>query len=97
MSLRIDSILNDSQLMSVINAVDGEQTITAILNSNKPVAVIDLHVSSDTLDIVLYLMFKELYERKVREMIQLTFAWFLKKRIVISIPMWKKASSVAIT
>lgn len=64
MSLRIDSILNDSQLMSVINAVDGEQTITAILKSNKPVAVVDLHVSSDTLDIVLYLMFKVLYERK---------------------------------
>lgn len=64
MSLRIDSILNDSQLMSVINAIDGEQTITAILKSNKPVAVIDLHVSSDTLDIVLYLMFKVLYERK---------------------------------
>lgn len=66
MSLRIDGILNDSQLMSVINTAGDEQTIDTILKSPKPVVVIDLQVSSDTLDIVLYLMFKALYERKSR-------------------------------
>ena len=64
MSLRIDSVLNDSQLMSVINTAGDEQTIDTILKSPKPVVVIDLQVSSDTLDVVLYLMFKALYERK---------------------------------
>lgn len=66
MSLRIDGVLNDSQLMHVINTNSDEQTIASILKSPKPVAVIDLQVSSDTLDIVLYLMFKVLYERKAK-------------------------------
>lgn len=66
MCLRIDGILSDSQLMSVINTAGDEQTIDTILKSRKQVAVIDLQVSSDTLDIVLYLLFKALYERKCR-------------------------------
>lgn len=64
MCLRIDGIVEDSELMSVINSSDGTQTMDTILNTRKKVVILDLQVSSDFLDIVVYLLFKAIYEHK---------------------------------
>lgn len=64
MMLRIDGILAEQDLMSVINCSDGIQTMDTILNTNKKVIILDLQVSSDSLDIVVYLLFKAIYEYK---------------------------------
>lgn len=64
MCLRIDSIVEDMELMSVINSQDGMQTIDAILTTNKKVIILDLQVSNESLDIVVYLLFKAIYEYK---------------------------------
>jgi hypothetical protein len=64
MMLRIEAIINDEALMTVINASDDEGTFNRINNSNKKVHILDLQVSSDSLDIVLYLLFKTLYQYK---------------------------------
>lgn len=64
MCLRIDGILEDMELMSVINSYDGNQTIDTILHTDKKVVILDLQVSSDSLDIVVYLLFKAIYEHK---------------------------------
>lgn len=64
MCLRIDGIVEDSELMSVINSSDGTQTMDTILNTRKKVVILDLQVSSDSLDIVVYLLFKAIYEHK---------------------------------
>lgn len=64
MVIRIESILDDSVLMNIINSSDGENTLTKILRSDKKVHILDLQVSSDSLDIVLYLLFKSLYRYK---------------------------------
>ena len=64
MSWRIDSIVGDTDLMHVINSSEGTQTIDAILQTNKKVVILDLQVSSDSLDIVVYLLFKAIYEYK---------------------------------
>lgn len=50
--------------MSVINSSDGTQTKDTILNTRKKVVILDLQVSSDSLDIVVYLLFKTIYEHK---------------------------------
>ena len=64
MMLRIDGILADQDLMSVINSSEGAKTLDIIFNSNKKVIILDLQVSSDSLDIVVYLLFKAIYEYK---------------------------------
>ena len=65
MRLRIDAILEDSALMKVINcSPEGPQTLETILGNNKKVAILDLQVSSDSLDIVVYLLFKTIYQYK---------------------------------
>lgn len=64
MMLRIDGILAEQDLMSVINCSDGIQTMDTILNTNKKVIILDLQVSSDSLDIVVYLLFKAIYVYK---------------------------------
>ena len=64
MCLRIDGIVEDPELMSVINGSDGTQTMDTILNTRKKVVILDLQVSSDSLDIVVYLLFKAIYEHK---------------------------------
>ena len=64
MCLRIDGIVEDPDLMSVINSSDGTQTMDTILNTRKKVVILDLQVSSDSLDIVVYLLFKAIYEHK---------------------------------
>ena len=67
MNLRIDGILEDDSLMSVINAIDGKETMEAIFSIiEKKVIILDLQVSSDSLDIVVYLFFKAIYEHKSR-------------------------------
>ena len=66
MCLRIDGILEDDSLLSVINAGEDVQTLETILNTNKKVVILDLQVSSDSLDIVVYMLFKAIYEYKSR-------------------------------
>lgn len=63
--LRIESILEDPQLMSVINTQ--EDTLQKIMKSDKKVHILDLQISIDTLDIVLYLLFKMIYQYKVQQ------------------------------
>lgn len=65
MRLRIDAVLEDDILMKVINCPEGNQTLETVLGSNKKVAILDLQVSSDSLDIVVYLLFKAIYEYKI--------------------------------
>ena len=64
--LRVESILDDAELMAVINS-DEENTLRRILKSDKKVAILDLQVSIDALDIVLYLLFKTIYQYKVEQ------------------------------
>jgi len=64
MKLRIDGITDDKALMTVINTETEVDTLSRILNSNKKVFILDLQVSSDSLDIVLYMLFKKLYQFK---------------------------------
>ena len=64
--LRVNSILDDSELMDVINS-DDENTLRSILKSDKKVHILDLQVSIDALDIVLYLLFKTIYQYKVEQ------------------------------
>lgn len=66
MLLRIESVLNDSVLMEVINSTSDECTLDLINKSDKKVHILDLQVSSDSLDIVLYLLFKSLYQFKTK-------------------------------
>lgn len=63
--LRIDEILKEKDLLQVINSSDDENTLQNIEKSNKRVFVLDLERSSDTLDIVLYLLFKTIYLSKI--------------------------------
>ena len=64
MMLRIDAILSDDQLMNVINNSDDTETLDAILSTDKKVVILDLQVSSDALDIVVYMLFKAVYQHK---------------------------------
>lgn len=66
MLLRIESITSDKPLMSVINS-SGMNTLEKIIGSDKKVHILDLQVSIDTLDIVLYLLFKTIYQYKVEQ------------------------------
>lgn len=66
MELRIESILGDSLLMGVINSLDRECTLEQIFRSDKRVHILDLQVSSDSMDIVLYLLFKSVYQEKTK-------------------------------
>ena len=62
--LRVGSILDDAELMAVINSNE-DNTLSSILKSDKKVHILDLQVSIDALDIVLYLLFKTIYQYKV--------------------------------
>lgn len=64
--LRVESILDDAELMAVINS-DEDNTLRRILKSDKKVHILDLQVSIDALDIVLYLLFKTIYQYKVEQ------------------------------
>lgn len=64
MNLRIDGILNDRELMDVINSADDKNTIEAIISTPKKVVILDLQVSMDTLDIIVYMLFKAVYLSK---------------------------------
>jgi len=66
MRLRIDGITADETLMNVINSVDGTSTLDAVLSTDKKVVILDLQVSNDSLDIVVYMLFKAIYEYKSR-------------------------------
>ena len=65
MQLRIDGILKDSELLSVINSANDENTLEQIKKINKKAFVLDLQVSNDALDIILYMLFKDLYQAQV--------------------------------
>lgn len=64
MIMRIDEISADTELMKVIDNSDGEGTYDLIKESSKKVHIIDLQTSADSLDIVLYLLFKLFYINK---------------------------------
>lgn len=66
MSLRIDGIVQDNTLMQVINSTNQASTLDTILSTDKKVIILDLQVSSDSLDIVVYMLFKAIYEYKSR-------------------------------
>ena len=66
MLLRIDAITSDADLMRVIDSPNDRETLDEILQSPKKAFILDLQVSSDSLDIVIYLMFKSIYELKAR-------------------------------
>lgn len=66
MLLRIDGITSDADLMRVIDSPNDRETLDEILQSPKKVFILDLQVSSDSLDIVIYLLFKSIYELKAR-------------------------------
>lgn len=66
MLLRIDGITSDADLMRVIDSPNDRETLDEILQSKKKVFILDLQVSSDSLDIVIYLLFKSIYELKAR-------------------------------
>ncbi len=67
MMLRIEAILADKDLIQVIDNNDDNDTIEKIKKSNKKVFILDLPVSSDSLDIVLYILFKKLYIEKRKQ------------------------------
>jgi DNA helicase HerA-like ATPase len=64
MQLRIDSVTADDELLTVINSFDDTDTLDTILSTDKKVVILDLQVSSDALDIVVYMLFKALYQYK---------------------------------
>jgi DNA helicase HerA-like ATPase len=64
MQLRIDGIISDDELMGVINSSGENDTLDKILSTDKKVVILDLQVSSDALDIIVYLLFKALYQYK---------------------------------
>lgn len=66
LQLRISSIIEDQNLMSIINE-DVENTFVKIANSTKKVHILDLQVSNDSLDIILFLLFKYIYNQKIQE------------------------------
>lgn len=66
MCLRVDGIIADKTLMNVINSVDETSTLDTILATDKKVVILDLQVSNDSLDIVVYMLFKAIYEYKSR-------------------------------
>lgn len=63
--LRLDQICEDDELMRVINNYDSKNVIDIIKESKEKVIIIDLQVSTDTLDIILFLLFKALYIEKI--------------------------------
>ena len=64
MNFRIESIIDDRDLMSVIDSPKDTDTVTRILNTKKKVIILDLQVSSEALDIVTYMFFKAIYKQK---------------------------------
>ena len=62
--LRVYQVCSDDQLMAAINSNDGEEIIDIIKKEEKKVFIIDLQVSTDTLDIILFLLFKSFYKNK---------------------------------
>lgn len=68
MNLRIDGIIGDRELMEVINSTDEIDTMQRTRRTDKKVIILDLQVSSDCLDIVVYLFFKSIYEIKSRRL-----------------------------
>ena len=64
MQLRIDAVTADDELLTVINSFDDTDTLDAILSTDKKIVILDLQVSSDALDIVVYMLFKALYQYK---------------------------------
>ena len=66
MLLRIDSIMEDSRLMSIIeNENSSNNTLYNIKKSRKKVHILDVNVSNDSLDIILFLLFKMIYLEKI--------------------------------
>lgn len=65
MMYRIEQILAESDLCNIIDNSDDISTLEEIFEQDEKVAILDLQTSNDTLDIVLYLLFKSLYDSKI--------------------------------
>ena len=60
---RIDQITSNEELLNVIDN-NGNNIIETINQSEKKVFILDLQVSNDTLDIILFLLFKTIFKYK---------------------------------
>lgn len=58
---RIEQVLSDDNLTKIIDSPNDTSTLDLIKQSNKKVFILDLQTSLDSLDIILYLFFKVLY------------------------------------
>ncbi len=67
MFFRIDQIYDDIQLMDAINDSKSRNIIDELKDAKEKVIIIDLQVSTDTLDIILFLLFKSLYLNKINK------------------------------
>lgn len=61
---RIEQVLSDDDLVSIIDSHSEKTTLDCIKESNKKVFILDLQTSLDSLDIILYLLFKSIYYEK---------------------------------
>ncbi|OPZ24653.1 MAG: AAA-like domain protein [bacterium ADurb.BinA186] len=64
LELRIDSLQSDSALSSIIDCDPREDTISYLLSSPKQIEILDMQTSPDEMDIVLFLLFKRIYQYK---------------------------------
>ena len=68
MIYRIENICEDKKLMSVIDDLDAFDTLVEFSSDSRKILILDLQVSMDTLDIILFILFKSIYyERTKRE------------------------------
>ncbi|MDE6013626.1 MAG: ATP-binding protein, partial [Anaeroplasmataceae bacterium] len=66
MQLRIDTILDDTDLCNIIDSdTKNENTLDQINNTSSKVSIINLNISNDSLDIILFLLFNTTYLSKV--------------------------------
>ena len=65
--LRIESIISDPQLSNAVDSDPSDDIAKEIIHSDKPVQILDMSVSADTLDIILFLFFKTLFQDEIEE------------------------------
>ena len=61
---RIEQVLSDSDLLTIIDTPNDKSTLDFINESKKKIFILDLQTSLDSLDIILYLLFKTIYNEK---------------------------------
>mgnify|MGYP003290624864 CR=1 FL=1 len=61
---RIEQVLSDDNLLKIIDSPKDKSTLEIINESDKKIFIFDLQTSLDSLDIILYLFFKSIYNEK---------------------------------